>query len=76
MTKKPVKKVAEKAVKKPAKKVVTKTEKKITKSQFTVTVFTERGARSHKKIYEKAGYKFVKAEVTPAQVFLTFEDKE
>jgi hypothetical protein len=70
MPKKPVKKVAEKAVKKTA----VKAEKKIAKSQFTVTVFTERGARSHKKIYENAGYKFVKSEVTPNQVFLTFED--
>jgi hypothetical protein len=50
--------------------------KKPKKEQFTVSVFTERGAISHKKIYEKAGYKFIKSEVTPDKVFLTFEDKE
>lgn len=65
MVKKPTKKV-------PAKKVA-KTKKKV--ETFTVSVFTERGAISHKKIYEKAGYNFVKSEVTPDKVFLTFEDK-
>jgi hypothetical protein len=44
--------------------------------RFTVSVFTERGALSHKKIYEKAGYKFVSSKVTPDKVFLTFQDKE
>ena len=61
--------------KKAVKKVEEKLKKKVAKKQFTVTVFTERGARSHKKIYERAGYKFVKSKVTPDQVFLTFEDK-
>lgn len=64
MAKKAVKKVAKKAA--PKKKTET----------FTVSVFTERGAISHKKIYEKAGYKFVGSKVTPDKVFLTFEDKE
>ena len=50
--------------------------KKPKKEQFTVSVFTERGAISHKKIYEKAGYKFIKSKVTPDKVYLTFEDKE
>lgn len=50
--------------------------KKTKKEQFTVSVFTERGAISHKKIYEKAGYKFIKSKVTPDKVYLTFEDKE
>lgn len=60
-----------------AKKVIKKEPKKrLTKSQFTVTLFTERGARSHKAIYERAGYKFVKSKITPDQVFLTFENKE
>jgi len=54
----------------PAKKVV-KTKKKET---FTITTFTEHGARSLKRIYENAGYKFVKSEVTPDKVYLTFED--
>ena len=62
--------------KKAVKKVEEKLKKKVAKKQFTVTVFTERGAGSHKKIYERAGYKFVKSKVTPDQVFLTFEDKE
>ena len=50
--------------------------KKIAKSTFTVTTFTERGAITLKKTYERAGYKFVKSNVTPDKVFLTFEDKE
>jgi hypothetical protein len=50
--------------------------KKASKETFTVTTFTERGARSLKRIYEGAGYKFVKSEITPDQVFLTFENKE
>jgi hypothetical protein len=53
-----------------------KTVKKSKAETFTVSVFTERGAISHKKIYERAGYKFVKSKVTPDKVFLTFEDKE
>ncbi len=54
-----------------------KSSKKTTKKEkFTVTTFTERGALSLKKIYERAGYKFIKSEVTPDKVFLTFEDKE
>jgi hypothetical protein len=64
-------------MKKPAaKKIVKKETKKKSKEQFTVSVFTERGAISHKKIYESAGYKFIKSKVTPDKVFLTFEDKE
>lgn len=50
--------------------------KKPKKEQFTVSVFTERGAISHRKIYERAGYKFIKSEVTPDKVFLTFEDTD
>lgn len=50
--------------------------KKVAKGKFTVSVFTERGARSLKKIYEGAGYKFVSSKVTPDKVFLTFQDKE
>lgn len=52
------------------------TNKKSKREQFTVSVYTERGAASHKKIYERAGYKFVKSKITPDRVFLTFEDKE
>lgn len=60
------------------KKAITKkkTKDKNPKVPFTVSVFTERGAISHKKIYESAGYKFVGSKVTPDKVFLTFEDKE
>lgn len=67
-----VKKVTPKKVAKKATKVTSKKKAET----FTVSVFTERGAISHKKIYEKAGYKFVKSNVTPDKVFLTFEDKE
>lgn len=49
--------------------------KKAAKSQFTVTTFTERGARALKKTYERAGYTFVKSKVTPDKVHLTFKDK-
>lgn len=48
--------------------------KKTKKETFTVTTFTERGAIALRKSYEKVGYKLVKSEVTPDQVFLTFED--
>lgn len=60
-------------MKKPVAKIKSSPKKKT--ETFTVSVFTERGAISHKKIYEKAGYKFVKADVTPDKVYLTFEDK-
>lgn len=50
--------------------------KKVAKSTFTVTTFTERGAITLKKTYERAGYKFVKSKVTPDQVFLTFENND
>ena len=50
------------------------TKKRLTKEQFTVTTFTERGAVALRKAYEKVGYKLIKSEVTPDQVFLTFED--
>lgn len=53
-----------------------KIKKKVEIETFTVTTFTERGARSLKRIYENAGYKFIKSEVTPDRVFLTFENKE
>lgn len=46
------------------------------KEKFTVTVFTKRGAMSHIKIYEKAGYKLLDTRITDDQVFLTFEDKD
>jgi hypothetical protein len=46
------------------------------KEKFTVTTFTERGAVTLRKTYEKVGYKLVKSEVTPNRVFLTFEDNE
>jgi hypothetical protein len=59
-----------------AKKVTKKTTPKKKAETFTVSVFTERGAISHKKIYESAGYKFVGSKVTPDKVFLTFKDKE
>ena len=49
---------------------------KAKKETFTVSVFTERGAISHKKIYERAGYKFLKSRSTPDKIFLTFEYKE
>lgn len=42
--------------------------------KFTVTTFTERGAVAVRKTYERAGYRFVKSEITPDQVFLTFEE--
>jgi len=42
--------------------------------RFTVSVFTERGAISHRKIYEKAGYKFIKAESKLDKIWLTFEE--
>ena len=62
-----------------AKKVIKKTEekpkKKVAKSQFTVTTFTERGAKALRKAYENVGYKMVKSKITPDRVFLTFEDK-
>lgn len=45
------------------------------KEEFTVTTYTERGARALKKTYERAGYVFVKSKITPDKVFLTFEDK-
>lgn len=48
---------------------------KKTKETFTVTTYTERGARALKKTYEKFGYVFVKSKITPDKVFLTFEDK-
>ncbi len=58
-----------------AKKEIKKEQKKqLTKEQFTVTTFTERGAVALRKAYEKVGYKLIKSEVTPDQVFLTFED--
>jgi uncharacterized protein (AIM24 family) len=58
-----------------AKKTIKKKLKKqLTKEQFTVTTFTERGAVALRKAYEKVGYKLIKSEVTPDQVFLTFED--
>lgn len=57
------------------KKSVKHNKSKAKRETFTVSVFTERGAQSHKKIYEKAGYKFVKSKVTPDKVFLTFEDR-
>lgn len=44
-------------------------------AKFTVTTFTERGARALKKTYERAGYKFVKSKITPDKVHLTFEEK-
>jgi len=50
--------------------------KRLTNGTFTVTTFTERGAITLKKTYERAGYKFVKSKVTPDQVFLTFKDNE
>jgi hypothetical protein len=53
----------------------TEPKKRLTKANFTVTTFTERGARSLKGVYERAGYKFIKSKVTPDRVFLTFEDK-
>ena len=59
-----------------AKKVVKKEPKKrMTKSTFTVTTFTERGAKALRKAYENVGYKMVKSKITPDRVFLTFEDK-
>ena len=60
------------AKKAPVKKAASKKPKKET---FTVSVFTKRGAMSHIKIYEKAGYKLVGTEITEHQVFMTFEDK-
>lgn len=69
------KQMVKKAVKKVAKKVAKLKVKKKAET-FTVSLFTERGAISHKKIYESAGYKFVKSEITPNKVFLTFEVKE
>jgi hypothetical protein len=59
--------------KKPIKKTI---KKKAIRENFTVTTFTERGAVALRKAYEKVGYKLIKSEVTPDQVFLTFEDKE
>ena len=47
--------------KKPVKKIVKKAVKTKKKETFTVSLFTERGAISHKKIYESAGYKLVKS---------------
>lgn len=61
--------------KKPMKKIASKLNnaKPVKKEKFTITTFTERGAKSLKGIYEKAGYKFIKSKVTPDRVFLTFE---
>ncbi len=62
-----------------AKKAATKTIKEDSKKKiktFTISTFTERGARSLKKVYEGAGFKFVKSEITPNKVFLTFEDNK
>ena len=51
-----------------------RTKEKTPKKTFTITTFTEQGARTLRKTYERAGYVFVKSEVTEHQVFLTFED--
>lgn len=48
----------------------------MTERTFTISTFTERGASTVKKTYERAGYRFVKSEVTPDQVFLTFVDTD
>lgn len=43
------------------------------KSEFVLSVFSERGALAIKKTYLKMGYEFVKSEVTSHKIFLTFK---
>lgn len=44
------------------------------KNTFTISTFTERGARSLRRYYEKAGYEFISVEIKPDNVLQVFKD--